>query len=97
MIELINKLLYEASASNRYATFFYAQYYPKTRLLRYVNAGHNPQSSAGLMVTARSRILRLEEGGTVIGILPDSLYNEGSLHSSTETCWWPLQMASARR
>ena len=78
MIELINKLLYEASASNRYATFFYAQYYPKTRLLRYVNAGHNAPIVCRPHGDGQT-ILRLEEGGTVIGILPDSLYNEGSL------------------
>jgi hypothetical protein len=37
----INQLVYEASANNRYATFFYAQFDPQKRLLSYVNAGHN--------------------------------------------------------
>lgn len=78
MIGLINRLLYDASASNRYATFFYAQYYPETRLLRYVNAGHNApilcRTDGG-----RHRILRLEEGGVVIGLFPNWVYQEGSL------------------
>ncbi len=38
----VNRLVYETSTTNRYATFFYAQYDPKTRKLIYVNAGHNP-------------------------------------------------------
>jgi len=38
----VNKLVYESSSSNRYATFFYAQYEPSTRNLTYVNGGHNP-------------------------------------------------------
>ena len=41
-IQLINTLVYEASASNRYATFFYGQYDPQSREFLYVNAGHNP-------------------------------------------------------
>jgi hypothetical protein len=31
--------MYDASAENRYETFFYAQYDPATRAPRYVNAG----------------------------------------------------------
>ena len=37
----INVLMYEASTSNRYATFFYGEYDPRTRTLQFVNAGHN--------------------------------------------------------
>jgi phosphoserine phosphatase RsbU/P len=78
MIQNVNRLVYEASAVNRYATFFYAQYDPRTRVLRYVNAGHNPpivyrKSEAAL------QILRLDEGGTVIGLFPDFPYRETSL------------------
>ncbi len=35
MMKQINGLLYEASTSNRYATFFYSQYDPQTRKLIY--------------------------------------------------------------
>jgi len=38
----VNQLVFEASASNRYATFFFSIFDPGTRELRYVNAGHNP-------------------------------------------------------
>jgi sigma-B regulation protein RsbU (phosphoserine phosphatase) len=78
MIHHINGLVYEASAANRYATFFYAQYDPASRKLRYVNAGHNPP-----LLRRRKgsdfEFLRLEEGGTVIGLFPYSPYKEGEI------------------
>jgi phosphoserine phosphatase RsbU/P len=42
MIRQVNRLVFESSASNRYATFFFAELDPRTRLLTFVNAGHNP-------------------------------------------------------
>ncbi len=78
MIQHINHLVYEASADNRYATFFYAQYDPGNRLLKYVNAGHNPP-----MVFRRGGkpddVMRLEVGGTVVGLFPDCEFQEGKL------------------
>ena len=65
----VNRLVYQASAANRYATLFYAEYEPATRRLTYVNAGHNPpivlRNSGG-----GCQVLRLETGGAVIGLLP---------------------------
>jgi sigma-B regulation protein RsbU (phosphoserine phosphatase) len=72
MISNINGLMYDASAENRYATFFYAQYYPATRALRYVNAGHNPP-----MVLRGDQLIRLTDGGTVVGLFPESPFCEG--------------------
>lgn len=78
MIQHINHLVYEASADNRYATFFYAQYDPGNRLLKYVNAGHNPP-----MVFRRGArpddVMRLEAGGTVVGLFPNCEFQEGKL------------------
>ncbi len=74
----VNHLVFEASSSNRYATFFYAQYNPATRQLTYVNAGHNPpmlfHRAAGAW-----QISRLEVGGTVVGLLETFPYEQGSL------------------
>lgn len=67
----INRLLFEASASNRYATFFYAQYDPLTRRLAYVNAGHNAP-----MLMRRGKLERLNAGGVVIGLLPKYSYEQ---------------------
>jgi len=69
LMDRVNSLVCQASAANRYATLFYAQYDPATRRLSYVNAGHNPpivlRNCAG-----SCQVLRLETGGPVIGLLP---------------------------
>jgi sigma-B regulation protein RsbU (phosphoserine phosphatase) len=67
----VNRLVYESSASNRYATFFFGVYDPATRLLRYVNAGHNPP-----YVLRGDELHTLEGGGPVIGLLPDVSFEE---------------------
>jgi phosphoserine phosphatase RsbU/P len=74
MIQLINRLVYDASSESSYATFFYAQYEPSTRILHYVNAGHN--APMVYRKGANPPILRLYTGGTVIGLLPDCVYEE---------------------
>ncbi|MBV9343347.1 MAG: SpoIIE family protein phosphatase, partial [Acidobacteria bacterium] len=72
----INRLVYEASQSNRYATFFYGQYDPDERTFAYVNAGHNApmlfHRQNGAMVVSR-----LEVGGTVVGLLESFPYQQG--------------------
>ena len=72
----LNKLVYESSAANRYATFFYAEFDAGSRVLNYVNAGHNPpmvfrQTSGG------REVLRLDRGGPVIGLMEDCCYRQG--------------------
>ncbi len=82
MIQHINRLVYEASAANRYATFFYCEYNPNQRVLRYVNAGHNPP----ILLRREGNeplILRLEDGGTVIGLFADIPYRESKLQLAT--------------
>jgi len=75
LMALVNRLVYQASSANRYATLFYADYDPATRRLTYVNAGHNPP------IVVRNRggecqVLRLETGGPVIGLLSEG-YQRG--------------------
>ena len=76
MMEKVNRLVYEASSSSRYATFFFATYNPASRELRYVNAGHNPPLIARV---SRGDVLRLEAGGPVVGLLPSVSYETRSL------------------
>lgn len=70
LMKQVNKLVYEASTTDRYATFFYAQYDSKTRKLVYVNAGHNPP-----YVLRGGEMLRLADGGPVVGMLPPMIVN----------------------
>jgi phosphoserine phosphatase RsbU/P len=76
MMQKVNRLVYEASANNRYATFFFATYNPDTRELRYVNAGHNAPM---LLRSGAAEVLRLEAGGLVVGLLPHANYEEASV------------------
>ena len=74
-IEQVNRLLYQATAQNRYATFFYAQYDPASRKLTYVNAGHNAPM---LFKNSHSGgdVMRLEIGGIVVGLLESTPYED---------------------
>lgn len=69
----VNKLVYDASQSNRYATFFYAEFDPRTKVLSYVNAGHNPP-----VVLRGAEAIRLEACGPVVGLLPAVGYSMDS-------------------
>jgi phosphoserine phosphatase RsbU/P len=76
MMQKVNRLVYEASSSSRYATFFFATFTPQTREFRYVNAGHN---SPLLLKQASGEVQRLEACGPVVGMLPLASYEARSL------------------
>ncbi|MHB8302540.1 MAG: SpoIIE family protein phosphatase [Acidobacteriaceae bacterium] len=78
MMEKVNRLVYEASATNRYATFFFATYCAATHDLVYVNAGHNAPFLVR-RVDDQFQILRLEVGGPVVGLLSFATYEEQRL------------------
>jgi sigma-B regulation protein RsbU (phosphoserine phosphatase) len=59
-----NRLIHDVSTSNRYCTFFYSEYDPRTRKLTYVNAGHNPP-----IILRGDSVIRLEACGPVVGLL----------------------------
>ncbi len=70
----VNRLVYESSTTNRYATFFYAELDPQSRVLTYVNAGHNPP-----VILRGTQTIRLEATGTVIGLIPDAPYTRAGI------------------
>jgi sigma-B regulation protein RsbU (phosphoserine phosphatase) len=73
MISTLNRLIFDSSPSNRYATLFYAQYDAGTRVLTYVNGGHCPP-----MVLRGDSIHRLEEGGPVVGLFRPARFTHGT-------------------
>jgi len=75
----VNRLLYDASESNRYATLFYAELDCASRTLHYVNGGHNPPAVLRKEDGAW-RVFRLGDGGPVIGLLAGAAYKEQTLH-----------------
>jgi sigma-B regulation protein RsbU (phosphoserine phosphatase) len=70
----LNRLIYDASPSNKYATFFYGVYDAKSREFQYVNGGHNPP-----MIFRGLEVLRLEEGGPVVGLFGPAQYSQSSV------------------
>ncbi len=76
LMDKVNRLVYEASASNRYATFFFAAFDPLSRRLECVNAGHNPPILLRTGPDGRTTTMRLEADGPVVGLLPVAPYTE---------------------
>lgn len=72
----VNRFLKTSTGSGSYATFFYAQLDEERRVLRYVNAGHNPPY---LVRAVPAEIEELKTGGMVIGLFPQAVYEEGSV------------------
>jgi sigma-B regulation protein RsbU (phosphoserine phosphatase) len=88
LMSRVNQALYEASSADRYATFFYAQFDPASRRLAYVNGGHCAPmlfradasgGTAGVERFGSKKIERLDEGGPVIGLIPDCAYQQAQL------------------
>jgi serine phosphatase RsbU (regulator of sigma subunit) len=72
----LNRLVFESSESNRYATFFYAEFDAASRTMNYVNAGHN----APIVFRQRNgapEVVRLDTGGPVIGLMDGMEYCQG--------------------
>ena len=79
LITRVNAMLYDASAEDRYATLFYAQYDPATHRLSYVNAGHCPPI---LLRNAAKNgaVERLDQaGGTVVGLIAECAYEQAEV------------------
>ena len=72
----LNTMVYESSAANRYATFFYGEFDSPSRVLNYVNGGHIPPMLFRQSNGDRA-VLRLDTGGPVIGLMEGSAYTQG--------------------
>jgi len=95
LMSRVNQALYEASSADRYATFFYAQFDPASRRLTYVNGGHcapllfradTSGGTAGVEHLGSKKIERLDEGGPVIGLIPDCAYQQAELTLASGDC-----------
>ncbi len=71
IVKNVNQQIWTTSPANRYATFFYAQYEPTTRVLTYCNGGHN----APFWLRGDGEIVRLQTGGPPVGLFEHSSYS----------------------
>ncbi|HVO10451.1 MAG TPA: SpoIIE family protein phosphatase [Vicinamibacteria bacterium] len=66
-LNTVNRLLYEATEANRYATVFLGLFDDSSRRLRYVNCGHNPP----LLLRADGCVEKLLPTAMVVGLVED--------------------------
>ena len=77
----LNRVMFaDLENSHRFVTLFYSEYDPQTHILRYANAAHNPPL---LWREGESKIIRLDTDGMLIGLQPNSSYQEDSLPLKT--------------
>jgi putative ABC transport system permease protein len=72
----LSRLLHRSTGTSSYATFFYAQVDEQRRLLRYVNAGHNPPFLLHRNGAPEAPIEELAKGGMIIGMFAQANYEE---------------------
>ena len=65
-LERVNRMFFESTESNNYATLFIGVYEDETRRLRYVNCGHNPP-----VILHGDYVERLRATATVLGLFGD--------------------------
>lgn len=70
LIAEVNRLVFESSPADLFASLFYAEYEPATRILKYVNAGHNPPIVVRPQNGARE-IFHLKSTDMPVGISAD--------------------------
>ncbi|RMF60341.1 MAG: GAF domain-containing protein, partial [Calditrichaeota bacterium] len=74
-----NLFLYNNTESTKFVTLFCGLLEPKRKLFRYVNAGHNYP----FYVDTRGSVQKLDVGGLMMGIMPETQYEEASLELHT--------------
>ncbi len=75
LMRLLNLHLYRSTQQEKYATLFLAHYDARTCLLRYANGGQLPP----LVLRRDGSIVRLDCGGTVVGLLDNMVYEQGAV------------------
>jgi len=77
ILQKLNRVMYaDLENSHRFVTLFYSEYDPRTRILSYSNAAHNPP----LLWQARSLdIKRLDTLGMLIGLDAESQYEDAQI------------------
>ncbi len=71
-----NFILFNNSSPEKFATLFFSSLNYQSHLLRYSNAGHNPPL---FFRNNDDKIIRLKEGGMILGIMENSEYEEGEI------------------
>ena len=71
----LNRQLFENMRAGTFVTLFFAVLSAAKRSLVYINAGHNPP----LLLRADDQQRTLDEGGLIVGALPEAQYTQGEV------------------
>ncbi len=74
LVSKLNKQIYAHTSPEKYATFFFAFFDPKTCTLTYTNAGH-----LSPLLVRGSNVTLLDSNGTVVGAFPFAHYDSSCL------------------
>jgi serine phosphatase RsbU (regulator of sigma subunit) len=77
LIGSVNRLVHESSPTGFFASLFYAEYEPASRMLQYANAGHNPP----IVVRPRTEcceLFHLRAQGVPVGMYPEAQFKSTS-------------------
>jgi sigma-B regulation protein RsbU (phosphoserine phosphatase) len=72
LCQQLNAINVENNQSARFTTLFYGVLDSASSSLRYANAGHVPP----ILIRQDGTVVRLSEGGTILGIFPEARYDE---------------------
>ena len=75
MVGLVNNIIFQNTDLDKYITFFYGVLDIDKNTFAYCNAGHNPP----FFIRADHEITELKEGGIVLGMMPDVMYQTGKV------------------
>ena len=78
ILSLLNRHLYRSTQPEKYATLFLAHYDGISRRLVYTNGGHLPP----LLLRANDTVTRLDRGGSVVGLLDELEWEQGTEYLS---------------
>jgi sigma-B regulation protein RsbU (phosphoserine phosphatase) len=80
ILSLLNRHLYRSTQPEKYATLWLGHYYGEERKLIYSNGGQLPP----LVLRAGGEVVRLDQGGTVVGLLDGVSYEDGTVILDTD-------------
>ncbi len=78
MTSMINQVIYENTAPDKFITFFWGILDFETNILTFVNAGHNPP-----YIIKKGELIELNDGGLILGVMPSVMpYETGKIEFS---------------
>lgn len=73
--EKVNAMIFRNTSSEKFVTLFMAEFDVTTRVLTYVNAGHN----FPILTRSAGEQILLEKGGLLLGVVEQTVYEEGRI------------------